>query len=94
MTEIEDVRKKKFESNVTEDITIEYHVNYGSKSESVESVYGTVKKGDVKVGSASYEAGTKDMHRTFSPFNGTSIDERQAIDLAINEDLGEILTSK
>lgn len=94
MMKIEDVRKKKFESNVTEDITIEYHVNYDGKSESVETVYGTVKKGGTKVGSLSYEAGTKDMHRTFSPCNDTSSDEKQSIDQVVNKDLDEILTSK
>lgn len=94
MKEIEEVKKKTFESNVGKNIVIEYRVNYDIKSGQVDTIYGVIEKDGAKVGSFSFESKTKDLHRTYSPYDGISLEERQATDQTINKDLNEIFTSK
>ena len=97
MKKIEEKRTLNFQSEVKgTSIVIDYRVTGVPPEDGgeVSSIYGTIKKDDLPVGSVSYDRAADRVHVSFEPFTGTTAKERKTLAPVVVADGAEIIANK
>ena len=94
MKELTNKRTKRLQSEIEgTDIAINYNVTLETegKKEVSTAIFGTVLKGEQRVGAVNYQKAADHLHISFAPMTGTTPEERAQIAAIATANVDELL---